>query len=194
MTDLIVYDLKCITQTLEYCTPLQTKEVKMKYLYISTIALLALPVYVDAQSTDCNPNGMGGFTCSPSPLSNLNNNSIDFLGSYQRGIDAANQRIMIEQQIEIQRQLMEQQRQLRIQQQIKNQTNEEYSTSEWQIGNLTTREEGKLPNGMSRCVYHSPSEYFYIKGKRYGAYITSIEKDEKCPLSLHVSKSTGDKR
>ena len=167
---------------------------KSLYLHILAPILLIITLSAQAQSTECNPNAMGGFTCEPSPLSNLKNNSIDFLGSYQRGVDAANQQMMLQQQIEMQHRMLEQQRQLQIQQQMLNQANAESNTPEWQIGNLTTREEGKLPNGMSRCVYHSPNDYFYIKGKRYSAYIVPLNKDHKCPTSLSISKSTGDRR
>lgn len=167
---------------------------KLKFLSIVVLFLIFLPFLARAQTTDCNPNAMGGFSCGPSPLSNLNNNSIDFLGSYQRGVDAANQQMLMQQQIQMQQQMLEQQRQMQFQQQILNRANAESNAPEWQVGNLVTREEGKIPNGMSRCVYHSPSANFYIQGKRYGGYTTTVNKDDICPLTIFVSKSTGDKR
>ena len=162
----------------------------MKSLCISLFSFLLFPIATYAQSTTCHPDFLGGFTCSSSPQTGAH---ID-LGAFQRGVDAANQQAIMERQLAIQRQLMEQQRQMSIQQQMLNQSNSELNIPEWQIGNLSTREEGKLPNGMSRCVYHSPNDYFFIQGKRFGAYATSVEKDQRCPLSLHVSKSTGDFR
>ena len=167
---------------------------KMFHSHVSGLILIFWSFFAQAQTTDCIPNLMGGFSCSPSPLSNSNNNSIDFLGSYQRGVDAANQQMLMQQQIQMQQQMLEQQRQMQIQQQILNRANAESNAPEWQIGNLVTREEGKLPNGMSRCVYHSPSAYFYIQGKRYSGYTTPVNKDDKCPSTISVSKSTGDKR
>lgn len=167
---------------------------KLSRSYVSGIVLIFLSIFAHAQTTDCNPNPMGGFSCGPSPFSNSNGNSIDFLGSYQRGVDAANQQMLMQQQIQMQQQMLEQQRQMQVQQQILNRANAESNAPEWQIGNLVTREEGKLPNGMSGCVYHSLSDYFYIKGQRYSGYTARVKKDDKCPLSIAVSKSTGEKR
>lgn len=167
---------------------------KITHPHLLGLFLIFLSFIAQAQTTDCNPNYIGGFSCRSSPLSNSNDNSIDFFGSYQRGVDAANQQMLMQQQIQMQQQMLEQQRQMQVQQQILNRSNTESNAPEWQIGNLVTREEGKLPNGMSRCVYHSPSDYFYIQGKRYSGYTAPVNKDDKCPSSIAVSKSTGDKR
>lgn len=167
---------------------------KFSNSHLSGLFLIFLSFAAQAQTTDCNPNFMGGFSCGPSPFGNSNGNSIDFFGSYQRGVDAANQQIIMQQQIQMQQQMLEQQRQMQFQQQILNRANAESNAPEWQIGNLVTREEGALANGMSRCVYHSPSDYFYIQGKRYSGYTAPVNKDDKCPLSIAVSKFTGDKR
>jgi len=152
------------------------------------IFLVFLSNIVQAQTTDCFPDALGGFRCTTSP--SVNGSTFLDLGAYQRGVDAANQQYLMQQQIEMQRRLFDQQRDIQVQQRAIDQANIERNAPEWQIGNLATRDETNPTNGKSKCFYESPQGFFFVQNKRYGRFTMLVNQDEKCPLSAVISKST----
>jgi hypothetical protein len=148
--------------------------------------------FVQAQTTECSPDFLGGFKCTTSP-SRAGDGFLD-LGAYQRGVDAANQQYLMQQQIEMQRRLLDQQREIQFQQRAIEEANIERNAPEWQIGNLATRDETSPANGKSKCFYESPYGFFFVQNKRYGRFTMLVNQDEKCPLSATISKSTAQIR
>ncbi len=167
----------------------------MKNLLFTSIFIALTSTGASAQyNTDCTRDYFGNFSCRTNPS---DPGFIDF-GAFQRGAQQANQerqqQQMMLQQIEMQQRMLEQQQQMRLQQEKLNEISEERNTPEWQQGGFFRRDEGKSADGRSRCVYLSNKGFVIIKGRRYQTFSALVAPEAQCPMSLSVSKTSGELR
>jgi hypothetical protein len=163
----------------------------MKKFFFTASVLVFSSAGAWAQYTTQCTQDIFGTTCTTNPS---RQNGLD-LFAYERGarqaIEDNRQQQLMQQQIEMQQRILEQQHQIRIQQERLNLISSERSTSEWQRGELFSRDEGKGAGGSLRCGYRPRQGFVFVKGKQYPHFYSDVPSTQNCPAFLHVSKITG---